>query len=209
MDENEIIAQSILFFVAGFETTATTLTNALYELAMNPQIQQELHDDLKSKLDDLEKNSLEYYDAVNNSSPLLNAFIKETLRKYPPVPRLTRLCGVDNYNLGGMILKKGQGIDIPVFPVHYNPEYYPEPEKFDPSRFLDIDNAKKLPYLSFGDGPRNCIGMRFAYVEIKLCLANVIRDFCFTRAASTPNKLEFQKIGVSSALPFELCVGRR
>jgi cytochrome P450 family 6 len=86
----------------------------------------------------------------------------ETLRKHPPVARVERLCTTDKYHVQGTKanLRKGDVVAIPVRGLHYDPRYYPEPEKFDPDRFLPENKQKRSPYvfLPFGSGPRNCIG---------------------------------------------------
>lgn len=84
----------------------------------------------------------------------------ETLRKYPVLGALNRVC-VENYQIPDteVIIEKGTEVLIPVSGLHWDPKYFPDPEKFDPDRFEDLG---KLPcrdiYLPFGDGPRNCIG---------------------------------------------------
>ncbi|PSN29110.1 Cytochrome P450 6j1, partial [Blattella germanica] len=93
---------------------------------------------------------------------------------YPPIAFLDRLCSED-YELpdpsgkGKLILPKGTGIFIPVLGIHYDPEFYPEPEKFDPERFTE-DNKQNRPhfaYLPFGNGPRICIG-KFVFLRSKM-----------------------------------------
>lgn len=88
-------------------------------------------------------------------------FVLETLRKYPPVPALHRKC-VKDYPIpdSDIVLEKGTNTMIPVVGLHYDPDYYPEPSKFDPERFSE-EAKQKIPqcaYIPFGDGPRNCIG---------------------------------------------------
>lgn len=85
------------------------------------------------------------------------------MRKYPPLFNLTRLCTRD-YKVEGTpyVLKKGQLVSIPVYAIHHDPEYYPNPSVYDPDRFTPEEEAKRSPYAyqAFGQGPRNCIGMR-------------------------------------------------
>src|SRR5699024_8877121 len=121
----------------------------------------------------------EYYEAVMNGIPYLEAVIKETLRKYPSVTQLTRHVGVDNYKLNGIKLFKNQQVEIPVSAVHHCEDYYPEPDRFNPERFMPENKHLLVPYtyLPFGLGPRNCVGVRFAYQEIKLCLASIVQRF--------------------------------
>src|SRR5699024_10074830 len=100
--------------------------------------------------------------------------------------------GVDNYKLNGIQLEKDTHIDIAAYAVHHSAEYYPEPERFNPERFMPENKHLLVPYtyIPFGAGPRNCIGMRFAYQEIRLCLAKIIRDFRFSPAPDTKIPLD-------------------
>ena len=215
LTEEEIIAQCILFFVAGFETTASTISHALYNLAFNPDVQERLYKELCQALDCLEDESNQYNEVITSGTgiPYLDAVIKETLRKYPPLTRLERRVSTDGYKLGSISLKKGSTVQIGVMAVHYNPEYYPEPERFMPDRFMPENKHNILPYtyLPFGVGPRNCIGMRFAYQEIRLCLAKIIRQFRFEPTADTPipTKFDLSKLGLLSTNTIPLKVSRR
>lgn len=127
--------------------------------------------------------------------PYLDAVVKESMRKYPPVKRLERRVEVEEYQLGNVLLKKDQLVEIPCLAVHRSEEYYPEPEVFNPDRFMPENKHLLVPYtyLPFGQGPRNCVGMRFAYQEIKILLAQLIRQFKFSRTELTPTELEFEK----------------
>ncbi|XP_017494305.1 PREDICTED: cytochrome P450 3A14-like [Rhagoletis zephyria] len=145
LTDNEIIANCILFFVAGFETTASTLSHALFELARHPEAQARLAEELKSAIQEKEVNSEHFINSVlsDKETPYLEAVIKETLRLYPPVPRLNRRVAVDGYRLGGVELKKDMGVEIPAYAVHRHPDYYgPEPERFNPDR---CRHAIRLP----------------------------------------------------------------
>ena len=94
-------------------------------------------------------------------------FVSETLRKYPPLPILTRLCTKDYIIPGTDVqLNKGVGVMIPVLGLHSDPEYYPNPDIFDPERFSE-ENKQSRPsftWLPFGDGPRICIGKTYKLV---------------------------------------------
>lgn len=84
------------------------------------------------------------------------------MRKHPSVARMDRLCTVE-YNVPGtdLKLKPNSSVSIPVMGLHYDPEYFPDPDRFDPLRFSSEEKAKRSPYvyLPFGAGPRNCIGL--------------------------------------------------
>jgi cytochrome P450 family 6 len=91
---------------------------------------------------------------------LLNA-VAETLRKYPPVPILSRECSKP-YEIPGIdaVLETGTKVIIPLIAIHHDPKYYPEPDRFDPERFSEEEKRKRhhYVYLPFGEGPRICIG---------------------------------------------------
>lgn len=170
------MAQSVVFFLAGYETTASTLSFCIHQLAVNPDIQEKLYQEVKTLVDNGEK--LNYNNVMK--LPYLDAVISETLRCYPPALALSREASEDyhipEYNY---TIKKGQAISIPIYSIHYNPEYYKNPDKFDPERFMPENRHSIVPYtyLPFGGGPRNCIGMRFALSEIKLGLSQIINKF--------------------------------
>jgi cytochrome P450 len=89
-------------------------------------------------------------------------YVTETLRLYPPVVLIDRKC-IKTYTLPAeprYSLQPGDGVFIPIYPLHHDPDYFPDPEKFDPERFSDENkgNIKPCTYLPFGSGPRNCIG---------------------------------------------------
>lgn len=164
----------------------------LYELARNKEIQDRLVKEINESLEGLDPNSLEYYDKVMRNIPYLEAVIKETLRRYPPLPRITRRAGKTT-EINGIEIKEGAEVHVSVYALHHNPRYFPDPERWDPERFAPENKDQLTPYtyLPFGTGPRNCIGMRFAYQEIKLCIVKLLPQFRFTTNASTPQIIEF------------------
>lgn len=93
--------------------------------------------------------------------PYLDMVISETLRKYPPLAFLDRRASAD-YKVPGsnVVLKKGTPVYIPMLGLHMDPQYFPEPEKYNPERFNE-ENRAQIPscvYFPFGEGPRTCIG---------------------------------------------------
>lgn len=122
--------------------------------------------------------------------------IDETLRMYPAAIRLDRLASED-FDYEGMKIKKGQMVVVPLWALHYNPDIYPEPDRFDPERFSEENKRSRdnNAYLPFGNGPRNCLGMRFSLIEIKIALANILSKFRFESCDKTPEKLEIDSSG--------------
>lgn len=141
------------------------------------------------------EDSNEYFEAVMSEAVYLDAVVKETLRKHSAVTRLNRMSSTEGYELNGVKMFKNQWVIIPCSAIHYHPDFYPEPHKFNPDRFLPENRHKLVPYtyLPFGQGPRNCVGIRFAYQEIKLCLALIVRQFSFNLTPDTPQKLSYKK----------------
>lgn len=210
LTRNEVIAQAILFFVAGFETTSSTLAHCAFELAQSQPVQQRLRDELVAKLGDMNSESDAYLETVMNHCPYLDACIKETLRKYPPLNRLERRVNVDGYQLGPVRLPRNQLVEISNLALHYDPQYFPNPHCFQPDRFMpeNKDNFVPYTYMPFGLGPRNCVGIRFAYQELKLCLALLLTRFKLSPIAGlTPERVQFKPGGmVLTSVEFALKV---
>ncbi|GIX86655.1 cytochrome P450 3A29 [Caerostris extrusa] len=187
----ELIAQCVIFFLAGFETTASTLSFVSYYLALNPDIQ----DRLVEELDEAVRagNGELTYEAVQSMKYLDNV-ISETLRIHPPAVRLDRLTGED-YKLGdtGVVIPKDTVVTVPIYAMHRDPDFFPDPETFKPDRFAAEERSKRNPYtfMPFGAGPRNCVGMRFALVEVKVSLAYVLSNFRIKRCPQTKVPLDY------------------
>lgn len=185
LDETEMIANSIVFFFAGYETTGTLLTFASYCLAVHADLQERLHQEIKGACQD--ENGLTHDVIVKLD--YLDAFISETLRMYPAAFLLERRAQEDWAvpGRGSIVLPKGTLVQVPVYAIHHDAEYFPNPEKFDPERFLPENAGRIVPYsyLPFGAGPRNCIGMRFALLEAKLVLAEALLKYRFVPTSET------------------------
>ncbi|XP_032570280.1 probable cytochrome P450 6a20 [Drosophila sechellia] len=112
----------------------------------------------------------------------LEKVIDETMRKRPVVGHLLRVA-TQNYQHTNpkYNIEKGTGVVIPTLAIQHDPEFYPEPEKFIPERF-DEDQVQQRPpctFLPFGDGPRNCIGLRFGRMQVIIGMALLIHNFKF------------------------------
>lgn len=195
----ELAAQAFVFFIAGFETSSTTSALCLYELANNPHLQDKLRQDIKNTLN---KHGGLTYETIMDMK-YLDMVINETLRKYPIAPNLIRVCR-ESYELKvpnqpTLTIEPGTLIWIPTLGIHTDEAYYPDPEKFDPERFSeDSKNDRHThAYLPFGEGPRNCVGMRFALLQTKVALVQLLKDHTFTLPASNSDlHIEFSKKGL-------------
>lgn len=179
--DTDLIAQALLFFMAGFDTVATAMAFLLYELALNPDCQEKLYQEIKETSKNVEQFD---YNTIQNMK-YLDMVVSEGLRKWPSAAATDRVA-LKTYNIGkpndkateDYIIRKGEGVWIPIYCIHYDPEYFENPKKFDPERFSE-ENKHKIKsntYMPFGNGPRNCIGSRFALCEIKVMIYQLIKE---------------------------------
>jgi cytochrome P450 family 3 subfamily A len=112
--------------------------------------------------------------------------IDETLRLYPPFHRVERKATAD-YEYEGMRIRKAQIVSIPLYALHYDEDLFPNAHEFQPERFSDESKMKreKEAFLTFGAGPRHCIGMRFALMTIKLFYASILSKYRFEKCEKT------------------------
>ncbi|KAH7945100.1 hypothetical protein HPB49_006826 [Dermacentor silvarum] len=192
LTEEEAMAQCVLFFFAGQDTTSSVISYTLYQLALNPEVQEKLREEVDECFNiHGEHPSLD----VITKLKYLHGVVSEALRMYPPATRIER-SPLEDYILGdtGIKVKKGELIGVPVYSMHHDPQYFPDPFTFDPERFSDenVGSIQPYTYLPFGAGPRNCIGMRFALQAVKLSLLYTIRNVKVVRTEKTKVPLEFQ-----------------
>ncbi|KAF7283050.1 hypothetical protein GWI33_001526, partial [Rhynchophorus ferrugineus] len=182
----ELAGQVLLFFTAGFETSSTTMSFALLQLTQYPDIQEKMREEARRIFKKFGGKFT--YEGVQEMN-YIECVVKETLRMYPPLAILPRVC-TRNYRIPNtdVIIEKDTSLRISVWGLHTDPEYFPEPLKFNPDRFSPENKHKINPhaYIPFGDGPRQCLGMRFALLESKLGLAVLLKDFNFSLHKTTP-----------------------
>ena len=188
LDEEYAVATAITMMQAGFDTTALTMSFLIYELALNLECQKTLQDEL-------DDTNLDNYTELQNL-PYLDAVIHETLRKYPGAAALERTCTKD-YKIPGsnILIKKGEKVNINRIGISYDPKYFPNPEKFNPDNFNKENRALRDPYtfLGFSQGPRNCIAMRFALLEVKICIAHLLTRFNFLPCEKTKRHFKIDR----------------
>ncbi|KAI1883397.1 hypothetical protein AGOR_G00231020 [Albula goreensis] len=189
MTEDEIVGQAFIFLLAGYETSSSTLAFVAYLLATHPECQQRLQEEVD---DFFTRHDAADYHTVQELK-YLDMVISEALRLYPPGFRFAREVEED-CTVNGQFLPKGATLEIPAGYLHYDPQYWPEPEKFIPERFTAEAKASRHPfvYLPFGAGPRSCVGMRLAQLEIKMALVHVFHKFSFITCEETKVPVELK-----------------
>lgn len=174
MNQQQLLDEVSTFFLAGHETTATSLLWAIYNLSKQPELQKKLRTELEEQLNGKPISKEDF-----GKLPYLKAVIDETLRLYPSGYVLGREVKTNNYYLGDLHLKKGAWLLVPVFSIHRNPKWYANPETFFPDRWLG-DLKKELPkngFMPFGAGKRLCIGEHFARNELMTLLATIYQNY--------------------------------
>ncbi|XP_068444990.1 cytochrome P450 3A40-like isoform X2 [Clinocottus analis] len=193
LNDHEILSQAMIFLFAGYETTSSSLTFLAYNLARNPHVMEQLQKEIDSSFPN--KGPVEYQALMQME--YLDSVINESLRLYPIAPRLERVAKA-TVEINGVVIPKGMIVMIPTWPLHRDPNLWPEPEAFKPERFSK-DNKETIDpytYMPFGAGPRNCIGMRFALVMMKLALVEILQSFSFSVCKETEIPLELDIQGL-------------
>lgn len=193
MSEIEMAANTVSFFLDGYETSSMILSMTLYELAKSPRVQSKLRDEI---------NSFYPYDFESlQNAPYIDQVLSEVLRLHPALSVLTRIAN-EEFELRDskdkLITKVEKDIivNIPAWSFHHDSEFYPDPEEFKPERFDPEDGGVKKyrdmgVYLPFGDGPRICLGMKFAMTQMKAALADLLHNFEIVLDEKSPKEVVY------------------
>ena len=164
---------ALIPFISGHDSTSTSLSWCLYELGRRPEIQEKLFEEIDAAYHQdipiMEKvTRLKYLECVK----------EEVLRFQNPVPSYGRRIEKD-FNLCGKTIPAGTEAIIDTFSLHMNEKYWSDPESFQPDRFHSEEYVNRHPYafVPFSAGPRNCLGQKFALLELKTFLFYVLSEF--------------------------------
>ncbi|XP_005413824.1 PREDICTED: cytochrome P450 3A11-like isoform X3 [Chinchilla lanigera] len=190
LSDGEIAAQSIAFIFAGYETTSSALSFIMYELATHPDVQKKLQQEIDAALPN---KALPTYDVLGEME-YLDMVVNETLRLHPIATRTQRICKKD-VEVNGVFISKGTVVMVPIFVLHHDPKHWQNSEDFRPERFSkkNKENIEPYTYMPFGAGPRNCIGMRFALMNIKLAVTKVLQNFSLQPCKETEVPLKLSR----------------
>ncbi|RZB39211.1 p450 domain containing protein [Asbolus verrucosus] len=174
LTEEEIREQVDTFMFEGHDTTASAISFSIFCLANFPHVQQKAFEEQKFIFGDDRNPNVTYANLRNMK--YLEQVIKETLRLYPSVPvygrKTTEIVDFDN-----AVLPAGATILLFAYGIQRDSKYFEDPETFNPSRFENADGKLPYAFIPFSAGPRNCIGQKFALLEMKSVLSKILRKF--------------------------------
>jgi cytochrome P450 family 9 len=194
----DITAQALIFFFAGFDTVSSLMCFISYELGIHPDIQERLRQEVDETFENCNRKLT--YEALM-SMKYLDMVVSETLRKWPASVAVDRVC-TKPYTIEPktsdevpLHLEQNAVVWLPIYALHRDPKYFPEPDLFDPERFNDENKSKIIPYsyIPFGSGPRNCIGSRFALLETKVLFFHILLHFEIVPVAKTQIPLHLNR----------------
>lgn len=177
LSNSDIREEVDTFMFAGHDTTTSCISFSAYHIAQNPAVQQKLYDEMVQVIGkDFKHAELTY--SVLQELKYLDMTIKEVLRIHPSVPIIGRKTTSDMV-IDGQTMPAGVDIAVLIYAMHNNPEVFPDPEKFDPERFNEENSSKRHPYsyIPFSAGARNCIGQKYALLEVKATLVKLLGNY--------------------------------
>lgn len=174
-NEDDIVNEACTFMLAGQDSVGAGIAFCLFLLAQNPDDQQKCFNEIHEIFGDEDRRP-----TMNDLREMryTEQCIKETLRLYPSVPLLARKI-TEDIEVSKYKIPAGSEIFIVPYATHRIPHIYPDPERFDPTRFSSENVEKRHPYafIPFSAGPRNCIGHKFAILEMKIVISKMLRQF--------------------------------
>lgn len=182
MSNNLLRDEIMTIFLAGHETTATALTWTFYLISQHPEVYKKI----KKEIDEVVGKG-EFMFQHFEQLKYTKACLDESMRLYPPVWGIGRKATEDNM-VGDFMIKKDIDVTISIYHAHHHPDYWKNPEMFDPERWEteEVKQMDKFTYFPFGAGPRMCIGNNFAIMEAEIIMVKVIQNFSFEYLGQNP-----------------------
>jgi sterol 14-demethylase len=182
LTDDQIAGMVVWFMFAGHHTSANTAAWTLVELARHPEYCREI----VQEIDGLYEDDPELGFRTLRKMPLMEGFIREILRARPPLNALSRRV-VQDFHYKNHVIEAGKNIMLAPYVSHRLPEYYPDPERFDPHR---PDQQNPFAYIPFGGGSRKCVGNAFAILQVKRIFCELLRHYEFELAGPADTYVE-------------------
>ncbi|KAG2204329.1 hypothetical protein INT47_009371 [Mucor saturninus] len=205
MDNEELKSNLCVFFLAGHDTTSSALAFAIHYLAQNPDIQQKAREEAIHILGDEPEDVLPTLEETRRMT-YINQIMKETLRINGPTPRILPRVATEDTYLSNTFIPKGTWITVNMFDIQHNDNIWKDSQKFDPERFAEDGEAVRevgegLPWLPFGNGGRQCIGMNFSLSEQRVMLSMLLRKYTWETPENSIHKERVVCFGVGIIAP--------
>ncbi|XP_054729251.1 probable cytochrome P450 309a1 [Anastrepha obliqua] len=180
LSHDDVVGHMLTTMLDGFETSASVISHTIFYLAHHPEYQEKLREEI---LANLEEDGFVSYQKLCGLS-YLDQCVNETIRLLTVVSIYARICTepteleVGNGHI--IPIRVGQVVSVPIFSYHHDPDYFPKPYEFNPDRFNNEtpwDLMKKGIFQPFGSGPRICVGMHLALLEIKSCIVEIFKAY--------------------------------
>ncbi|CAF1202831.1 unnamed protein product [Rotaria magnacalcarata] len=188
LTRHEIAANILVFMIGGYETTSTALSYTTYALATHPQEQRKLQEHIDKHFHPENDDEMPSYDTIFNMD-YLDMFIRETLRMYPIAPVVVNRQSTEDFYISGIgTIPAGTCIAADMFTLHFDADLWGpvDPHIFYPERFAT--KRHPMAWIAFGAGPRNCVGMRFAMMEIKILLVRLLKTYSIVDCGAPTHK---------------------
>ncbi|CAN8008001.1 unnamed protein product, partial [Ixodes pacificus] len=192
LTSEEVVMNTTMLFVAGFETTATALSYLTFALGKYPNVQDKVRQEVQEALEG--SGSLDY-ETVTQRLKYVGQVVNETMRLWPPVLTFTTRQAKDDFEYKNTKYKAGTSIMSPTLQIQRDERFFPDPTKFDPDRFSEENEASipKIAFQPFGVGPRNCLGNRLALVELVHTIARMTQHFRWELGESQKAKMPIEQ----------------
>ncbi|XP_077539168.1 cytochrome P450 4V2-like isoform X1 [Haemaphysalis longicornis] len=188
LTEEEVKNEVTAILIGGFETTASSITFTLFLLGNHPEVQAKVQEEIDALFADDKDRDVTIEDI--KQMKYLECVLKESMRLYPPVPIIARNVDED-MNVGEYTIPNGAVAVAPIYFIQRHPKFFDEPDKFVPERFLETKEKNPFMYIPFSVGFRNCLGQKFANLEDKILLTQIMRRFTVT------SKLRMEELQLS------------
>jgi cytochrome P450 len=202
LSDSEVADQAMLFLLAGHDTTAVTLACTLVQLALAPEWQAILHDEIDATLCGRTPSAADV-----DRLPWTGRAVREAMRLYPAAHGMAR-SAYGNEILGGYRIPAGSWVEVSPWGVHHSPAVWQDPLRFDPRRFDlpagEFPGGHRYAWFPFGAGPRACIGMQIALLEVQIVIATILQAFTITTPLTATPVHAAITLLPTGALPIQL-----